>query len=315
MTVCPDPVIVKIPSLPSGWFAINSAILSDGRLAILGADEDLQAAFARQAAGEAKGEVLAIMKRAMARIWILHDDQLVLSAEFRFDDPFPLFDKFPDGRWIVAKSRSDGGPNARILSSDGSEVRRIQLGDGIEHLKIDGEDTIWVGWFDEGVCGNKSWKVESLEWPPSVYCVAGFDEMGRVQTVRQFDDETDAIDCYALNVQDAEVWACTYSDFPITSFSKTGQQYWVTQLDGSNAIAVSFPYVLAVGGYEGDCNRAVLLKLGGHEVETLGEWCLPFEQAAIRFGRLVDGRGDKFHVVEGDTLLTWSVSDFVRLCG
>jgi hypothetical protein len=67
--------------------------------------------------------------------------------------PFPLFDGFPDGRWVVASSRAEQEPLGRILTSEGREISRLRLGDGIQHLKVDEGARIWVGWFDEGVSG------------------------------------------------------------------------------------------------------------------------------------------------------------------
>ncbi|MGD2132155.1 MAG: hypothetical protein PVI23_05135 [Maricaulaceae bacterium] len=78
---------------------------------------------------------------------MFQDDQLIEGVQFRLLEPFPIVEQFPDGRWLVVNARSMGQGNARILGADGVEERRIELGDGIEHLKIDDQNRVWVGWF------------------------------------------------------------------------------------------------------------------------------------------------------------------------
>ena len=64
----------------------------------------------------------------------------------------------------MASARSDGSVNARVLDQSGSELRRLGLGDCIEHIKIDESGLIWVGWFDQGVIGNKKWSYPGYRW-------------------------------------------------------------------------------------------------------------------------------------------------------
>jgi hypothetical protein len=74
------------------------------------------------------------------------------------------------------------------------------LGDGIEHVAIDAEDRVWVGWFDEGMFGNDGWRVPGQEWPPSSNGVACFATDGALLPLPVWPAEAGTIaDCYALN--------------------------------------------------------------------------------------------------------------------
>jgi hypothetical protein len=158
--------------------SVTHAILHDGKLAILGADVDLRREWRRDEQGMESGDPRGASARARARIWTFDGVTLVPELSFPLLWPFPRFDTFPDGRWLVTNSRAQQEPLGRILTREGREIRRVRLGDGIEHLKIDDGGRIWVGWFDEGVFGNGGWRVPGHEWPPSIYGLAAFDDGG-----------------------------------------------------------------------------------------------------------------------------------------
>lgn len=74
----------------------------------------------------------------------------------------PLVDVLGDGSLLVVGARCswmDGGPepNALVIDRNGRTVRRGCLGDGIQHLQVARDGTIWTGYFDEGVFGNFGW--------------------------------------------------------------------------------------------------------------------------------------------------------------
>lgn len=131
----------------------------------------------------------------------------------------PLVQPLPDGGMLVVGARCawrESGPeqNALLVDADGSITRTGTLGDGIEHLLVDASGDIWIGYFDEGVFGNFGWGVPGPEPLGSAGIVkwsSDFEGMWRYEAV----DEYWVADCYALNVADDQVWACTYSDFPI----------------------------------------------------------------------------------------------------
>jgi hypothetical protein len=240
-------------------------------------------------------------------VWLLQDDQLIERLQFSLLEPFVRVDEFPDGRWLIVNARSRGQGNARVLSNDGKEERRIELGDGIEHVKIDDHQRIWVGWFDEGIFGNDNWRLPGRKWAPSAHGIAAFDDQGALITHATLES---IADCYSLNVFGDEAWACTYTDFPIWRMRDGRECTWATNLRGTRAIAVRHPHVLAAGGYQDEANRVLLLMLQEQKAHVLGEWRLPFGTDTP--ATLIDGRGDELHVVQGQCWHRWRIADFTR---
>jgi hypothetical protein len=300
---------VALPRRQDGWHAIRHAVLADGHLAILQADADLFQADRTDRYHHTVGELCRIAAGARARIDLVSSEQFGEGPRFPLLDPFPVFDRLPDGRWVVASARTLHGENARLLSPDGAEIRRIMLGDGINHLKIDDLSRIWVGWFDEGVFGNTEWRYPGLTWPPSAYGLAAFDEHGVL--IEHLSLESIA-DCYALNVVGQTAWSCTYTDFPISCIGgDVGERNWPTKLVGASAMAVDFPHVVVAGGYNENANRAVLMRLTNDGAEQIGEWRLPFSVDTHLQVDFIDGRGDELHVIKGDAWHCWQVRDFL----
>lgn len=307
MSVLPDPETTILPALPEGWYVQSYSVLSGGLLAVVGADTNVNAAFEKDVVQKTFGTPLRLAANATGRVWLLQDGQLIEQLQFPLLYPFPKLDRFPNGRWLVVNARSKGDRNARVFASNGDEERRIELGDGVGHIKIDRQQRIWVGWFDEGVFGNDNWKLPGREWAPSVHGIAAFNDQGEVVAHATL---ASIADCYCLNVFDDEAWACTYTDFPIWQMRDHVERTWPTTLSGAQAIAVKSPYVLAAGGYQSHANRVQLLRLEEQKVRFLGEWRLPF--GADNPVRLIDGRGDELHVVQGQYWHRWNIADFVR---
>ncbi len=292
----PNATISLLPVLPVGWSAASYTPLADGTLAILATDVDLDSHAA-----------------ANGRVWTFDGSVLSEGPTFPLDSLCPVIDRFADGRWLVTGARTNDSANGVVLTTDGHEVRRIHLGDGIFWTKIDDADRIWVGWFDEGVFGNPSWSVPGLEWPPSSYGLAAFDQLGGLVAHAEGVPASSGIaDCYALNVFGDTVWACTYPDFPLGCLTKGGQwRWWTTELIGTRALAADGCFVLAAGGYGEEGNRIVLLRLGDSGPESLGEWRLPLMAGFPQRVDCVDGRGDRLHIVDDGKWYQWRVSDFV----
>jgi hypothetical protein len=304
----PQATIIELPALPDGWQVVTYAILADGNLAILGADTDLHAEWARFNVSKRTGDPYGLAAKSNARVWTFEGNTLINGPRFPLEAPYPTFDRFQDGRWLVVGRQET--VNTRILAADGSEIRRIHLGHSIMRLKIDDADRIWVGWFDEGVFGNGGWSAPGIDGPPSGYGVAAFDDHGSV--VAHADPEADMVDCYALNVTGTTAWACIYAGFPILSLAMEATSRWrTTGLDGARAIAVQPPYVLAAGGYSDARHRVALVRLGSHAAEPLGEWELPLKTGFPSETDFVDGRGDTLHVVQDGYWHRWRLNDFL----
>lgn len=301
----PNPTTVAIPKLPSGWYALSFKILSGGRLAIVSTDVDVLAVL--KSDHEQKLTRSARRFNANAKVWTFDGEKLFEGSAFALQSPFPIIDQFPDGRWLVSYARSDGKARTRVLDQTGAEIRRFELGDGIEHLKIDENGLIWVGWFDEGIFGNDNWNYPGHRWPPSSNGIAAFNSEGEL--IRKASIESIA-DCYALNVFDEEVWACTYTDFPIWQMIGKEENLWNSKLSGTKAIAISNPYVIAAGGYRDKLNRLVVLRLENDEVVTIGVWQIPQIRNENSEVLLLDGRADQLHLVSDENWYRWTVSQF-----
>lgn len=302
---------MAVPSLPDGWHFLGFKVLRRSRLATIGVNVDLNAARRSDLEQETVGAEWGNPTNATAKVWTLEDDDLIEAIQFPLLEPFPILEQFPDGRWLVVNSRSSGQGNARILGSDGTEERRFELGDGIKHVKIDDHQRVWVGWFDEGIFRNSHWRLPGLKCAPSDFGIAAFDELGAL--IKHASSESIA-DCYALNVCGDTAWACTYTDFPIWEISNERERTWPTNLSGTCALAVSYPYVLAAGGYKDSANRVVLLRLNDRKAERLGEWRLPFGIGYPDDVRMIDGRDDELHVICGQQWHRWHVREFAKLC-
>jgi hypothetical protein len=309
MNDIPTPATSAVPSLPDGWHVLDFSVLAGSRLAVIGVNADLRGAWRSDREAKTLGEVRRLAAKATARVWIFDGNDLFEGGQFPLLEPFPIVEQFPDGRWLVTNSRSRGQGNARMYGADGTEERHIELGDGIEHIKIDDHQRIWVGWFDEGVMGNRHWRLPGLRFPPSAYGIAAFDERG---VLIKHAASLAITDCYALNVSRDTAWACTYTDFPIRQITIERELAWPTNLSGTRALAVSYPHVLAASGYKDAANRVVLLRLDDQRVGSLGEWRLPF---GVDYpASMLDGREDELHVVCDRQWLRWRVREFAKLC-
>lgn len=130
----------------------------------------------------------------------------------------PHVDVFADGSFLVVGARcswTESGPelNALAIDQNGRIFRRGCLGDGIAHLQVAADGTIWAGYFDEGVFGNLGWGGPGptplgaggiAAWSPD------FEKTWELEP-----GEGLVSDCYALNVGPGEVLACPYTDFPV----------------------------------------------------------------------------------------------------
>jgi hypothetical protein len=315
----PSPASFKVPALPDGWQVVAYSVLSGGSLAIIGTDVDLHHEWRRNAEGRVLGNPLEVAATASARIWVFDGTEMASGPTFPLLTPFPVFDRFPDGRWLVAAANkpTDREGDAlldRVLADDGRELTRLQLGDGIMHLKIDQSDRIWVGWFDEGVYGNDHWRVPGLEWPPSAYGLAAFDEAGAaVRVASGSSPELQISDCYALNVFGDQAWACTYPSSPI-SMSDNGAPFiwWPTDLPGSVALAIEGSHFLAAGGFGDQGNRVIFghFEHSAATVTVIDEWRLPFAVGYPRSVDVVDARADRLHVVVDGVWHVWRLGQF-----
>ena len=262
------------------------AVLASGALAILGVDVE-------------ESLILQKAASARARIWLFDGATLTNGPEFPLLNVPSSLDRFPDGRWLLTDSRlPDTG---RILSSDGSDLHRIGLGRAIDHLKIDANGNIWVGWSEEAD--------ESDPIDGTLGVTVFRDDGSRSSPV--VEHAPSGLECSALNIDGAAAWANTYGNSPILKMTADEPgRWWSTTLVDPGAIAVCPTHVLAAGGHEKD--RATLLRLDESQGIVVREWRLPFGLEHGR-GTLIDGRGDTIHYVRDSVWYRWRIADFVAI--
>ncbi len=165
----------------------------------------------------------------------------------------PMVDALANGTFLVVGVRctwSPEGPelNALAIDQSGRIVRRGCLGDGIQHLQVASDGTIWVGYSDEGVFGNFGWGGPG----PTPLGAGGLAAWSPTfEKVWELDPREGLIaDCYALNVADGEVWCCPYTDFPVVRVAQREQTIFASgDVSGPSGIVVSGDTVALIGTY------------------------------------------------------------------
>lgn len=214
---------------------------------------------------------------------------------------FPLIDEFSDGSFLVVGARCthhSSGPehNALVIDRDGQLIREGCLGDGIEHLLVAGDDTVWTGYFDEGIFGNRGWGTGSRTREP-----LGVD--GVVAWSACFEKQRGAgvsvvADVYALNVGDDGIWACVYPDFPLLRMGSGGTRLIpAAGLEGVRGLVVSGDRVGVIGSYD-DPLQWVMGRVDGDRFVETGRGRLAIDGAPRRW-TAVSCRGPLAHFFDG----------------
>ena len=218
------------------------------------------------------------------------------------DLTFPLVDVFPDGKFLVAGSRSewraegDYDRNGVVFDPTTGAQTEILLGDGIESVAVDSLGRIWVAYFDEGVFGNLGW---GHFGPPPVGAsgLNCFSDDGEILWSFPDDDEFGAIaDCYAMNVQGESAIVSFYTEFPLCRVSGDFERrYWETGLEGCRHLAINESSVLFSGQYNDEPAIGYHAIMGDRKLRKLRqiEFCLP-DKTPISSGHWI-GRGAEMH--------------------
>ncbi len=321
--------------LPTGWQPISYTIFADGTLALLSTNVDLAGEHQRvkrvlpsSPRLNPVSRLKALSSEGTAQVWTACSSGWVEAFACPLEKPYPIIDRFDDGRWLTADSGFDGGANARLFSRDGALLGRLRLGDGIQHIVTDASNRIWVGWSDQGTGGNGDWDVRGHEYPPSLDGLGCFDVNGALSSLPDWLFEAGLlIECYALNITDRSALTCFYShvDFRlIRVVPGRPVQWWRSEFRGSSAIAVDGAHALIAGGYGEDANRLVLVTLDGpgqgEDVCAIAQWALPLRRLPAPTSQpapvwehpaLLTGRGDMLHLVDDGVWYCWRVSDLM----
>jgi hypothetical protein len=290
-----------LPRAPKGWFVYRYYLLSDGGLAVVWTDRDINAEYR---AWMASGDKLHLSQKR-PDFWE-GKAQVVFITEFDASDPisiplvrYPMINRFPDGRWLVTSARAgDNESNAHILAEDGQPIGSFALGDGIDHVRCAQDGTIWIGYFDEGCSGNSVGSGGIVQFDANGQPLWSYnDSEGAGQS---FIDE-----CYALTLAGDEIWACFYSEFPILRVKGGQKTLWTNKVSGAKALAVDGAVVLLAGGYDEDANRLALVRLEQGDAKLIGQFQCP----EIENADLISGHSSMIHVVKNECWTRISVSD------
>lgn len=213
----------------------------------------------------------------------------------------------PGGAVLLVGARCrwrNGGPdrNAVIYGADGKKVAEEVLGDGIEHVLTDSAGHVWVGYFDEGVGGNKGWGDPGPE--PMGRCgLARFSP--DLRSPWQYPSAGTPFggisDCYALNVDGTTAWTSYYTSFPVVRVSQGVATGWSNDVVGARGIAVAGSRAALFGGYGPNHDRLAIGKLQGGHFRVAGEYRLALPGGAPLPPRArVIGRGCTLHFFVDD---------------
>lgn len=288
---------VPLPATPEGWFDYGYTPLADGRLVLIRTRKDVHSEHMRWWEA-AKG---GWRSPKYPKVW---DDDMRLSI---FDGRtesnvavmpsgvHPIVDQMADGRWLVAGSRAqEGEKNGRIYAVDGRVEHTMILGDGIENLLCSPDGTVWVGYFDEGIFGGPN---KDGSWPVSSGGIVQFDAVGTPlwSFNEQGRENHSIVDSDAMTLSGTDLWACFYTNFPITRIRGGQPVFWSNSVVGATAIAVKDDMVMLAGGYNEDANRITLVKLDGKSSRELGS--LRYGTGKRGAADLLQGRGSVIHIV------------------
>lgn len=292
---------VTIPDAPPGWFDYRYYLLSDGALAVLRTDRDINAEYQAWWKRAQK----ATFPRRMRDLW---NGKARLSTVTENGETAPIsvplvrypeVDRFPDGRWLVASARANvEQSNGLVLEEDGRLSRSFPLGDGIQHVRCAPDGTIWVGYFDEGIFGHTVGSGGIVRFNARGELLWAYNDQAR-------EGGLFINDCYALTLNGDELWSCFYTDFPIVRVIDGRETQWTNSVSGAKALAVDGSFVLLAGGYTSDATRLSLLELGQEQSLLIGS----YERPEMDNAALMQGRSSVIHVVNNGTWTRISVAE------
>jgi hypothetical protein len=210
---------------------------------------------------------------------------------------FPHIQSLPNGEILLVAARTycpvgGAGKSAAVYSPDGGLLRSFVLGDGIIHVQVSNDGSIWVSYFDEGVFGNA---------PVTAAGLVRFDTTGEVMWKYKAPEEIEYIaDCYAMNVAHDATWICYYTEFPVVRIKPDGaMRSWKNEVTGARALVTDDHRVLLFGGYRENRNRCIVQDFGDGKLVHAREIDLTLPDGEIPKRVRAVGRGSILHFFIG----------------
>lgn len=136
--------------------------------------------------------------------------------------------------------------NGKIFDMNGTLIKEILLGDGIQDMKVTDRGIIWTSYFDEGIFGNYDW-----DNPIGSCGLRAWNQDGEPIYIHNNPESNFICDCYALNVvSDTEVWFYYYTDFLLGKIKVDKIDYYDPKLSGADGFLIYDRYALFRGGYD-----------------------------------------------------------------
>jgi hypothetical protein len=242
-----------------------------------------------------------------ARVTVHSPDLAGVTAVSRLRLAHLKVQPLPGGAVLLVGARCQwrgDGPdrNAVIYGADGKKLAEGVLGDGIQHVLADSAGQVWVGYFDEGVGGNKGWGYPGPEPLGSCGLVRFSPDLRPSWRYAAGDGPFGAIsDCYALNVAGTTAWTCYYTGFPVVRIDQGEVTGWYNDVVGARGIAVAGTRAALFGGYGANHDRLAVGSLRGGHFQVTSEYrlTLPSGEPMPPQAEVV-GRGRDLHFFVGD---------------
>ncbi|NNB98626.1 hypothetical protein HI113_32500 [Corallococcus exiguus] len=225
---------------------------------------------------------------------------------------FHYVQPLPDGEVLLVNGRcryrTETGyeRNAHVYSSEGTLLRELTLGDGIEDVQTTSDGQVWVSYFDEGVIGSLVRGGDASGRALGSEGLERFDALGQRQesgVSRALGLGQSILECYALNVaSERETWFYSYTHFPLVRM-RPGQPstVWDSPVHGARAIAVNDTHVLFGGCYDDKALLQLyrLYSRGEQRLAPLTRVILTDETGRAWQPSWLKGRGPWLHGAEG----------------
>ncbi|MFF3459068.1 hypothetical protein ACFYXH_33085 [Streptomyces sp. NPDC002730] len=215
----------------------------------------------------------------------------------------PLLDALPDGGFVLANARSPKHRHrdqVQIFDALGRPSWTFTVGDGVAHLLADEAGDLWIGYFDEGVLGDRLSAPGVRRWSSTGDALWEFKPTSGADSI---------LDCYALNVDRRVAWAYTYTAFPLLEIrGDRPVKVRTSPVKGAHAIAVHGDRVAFFGGYGGDSGRLAVCALTESAAEPVSYSTLVRPEGGEIGHRRVVCRGPRVYVQDAP-YTDWGVWD------